>query len=227
MAKPVVFNWPNASVSAVAFESTMNDPLYLTIPSPVSFGNVSRRVTLQSISNAAAVQFTITGTYQGSIYSETIAGPNNTTVSTFGLFDSVISVSYNTPFQPFYISVGSGTVGATNWFLSNYNQRDPLTAIQINVTGTISYTYQSTLSDVSNLTSYNAYPATSIMLTNGVRVPNYVDDNTAAYTDLSGVIDTDGMSYQLYPTLYSRILITSSTVAAGSLVATFLQQGIT
>lgn len=224
MAKPVVFNWPNSSTLAITPLTFLPTHPTGTISIPggyFSFGNVARIVTLTSPNNDySGASFTITGTLFGQIVSQTINGPNNTTVATTQLFNEVSSVTY-TGYEiasPLYLlSVGSGTTGYTNWFLSNYNQRIPLTSIQVNVTGTINYTYQSTLDDVT-LTS-------TPMLTNGVRVPNLAA-GAAAVMELSAQT-ADAFSYQQYPTLYSRILINSSTAGAGSLVATFLQQGIT
>lgn len=209
MADQAVFTWPAANTTAIASVQTLAGAGSIVIDGPLVpltynyavFPGISRTVSLTSANNLSAVNVTITGLYRGAAQSQTIAGPNANTVYTTSLFDTVTSVTTDAAVTA--MSVGSGTTGQTHWWTYNKHATVCAFAAQVVVTGTINYSFQTTLDDVQT----NATPT--------VFTP--IVAMTAATTNqFAGTI---------FPTLFSNIIINSS--AGGSLVATFLQQGIT
>lgn len=209
MARPTVFKWPAPDTQAVSLTQSLGAAGNLLINGTLAnlfYGNavfpgIYRKVTLTSVNNLAAINFTITGTYQGNTISEVLAGPNNNTVSSVNLYDSITSISTNGAVAA--VSSGTGTTGKTHWFNSNNQSRFFNLSIQVVVAGTINYTFQTTLDDLQTVatpTTFNPIVA------------------------LIGATTSQLASYSS-PTLYSSIVINSST--NGSLVSTFLQQGIT
>lgn len=223
MSKPVVYNWPAANTTAIcALQDTAGAanlilngslivPNYL---SPIAvFVGISRTVSLTSLNNLAASNFTISGTLNGQAVSETRAGPNNNTVYTTQLFDSVTSVSVNGAVNG--ISVGSGTTGRTHWFSNNYHSTVLGMSVQVVVANTITYSFQTTLDDVQTIATPTVF--------SGIVIPQA--NNAQAFTTVMSAATATAMAGYLWPTRYSSILISAAT--DGSLVATFLQQGIT
>ena len=207
MAIPAIFTWPVPDTQAISLTQSIgaagnlliNGHLaYTTIVTFLGFG---RTVSLTSANDNSGVNFTITGSRYGNPIIETIAGPNADTVETVNVFDTITSITADAAVNG--VSAGTGTTGATNWFNSNYHRNVLGQTIQVVVTGTINYTYQTTLDDVQTNTTPTTFPT--------------IVNLTAATTNQIG-------SY-FAPARYSKISINSST-GTGSLVATFLEQGI-
>src|SRR5690349_5948872 len=164
MARPTVYTWPAASTTAVcaaqgklaAGNLVINGSLAVTSSAPDAnsvqayaiWPAISRTVSLTTTggANLSAVNFTIKGTYRGAAQSETRVGPNNNTVFTTALFDTVTSVSVDATLGGGNtVSVGSGTTGQTQWFEYNHNTSVCAMMVAVIVTGTINYTFQGTL----------------------------------------------------------------------------------
>jgi hypothetical protein len=210
MASPVVFNWLAPDTQAVCATQTLAGAGNLTLNGTLSgtgfnpivtFEGISRVVSITSTNNLSAVSFTIAGTYRGATVSATRVGPNNTTVQTTQLFDSVTSVSTNAAAAA--VSIGTGTTGRTHWLSADYFQQFPYKTIQTVVAGTINYTFQVTLDDIQT----TATPSTFTPIAN-----------------LTGAT-TNQFEIALLPISYSSFLINSSG-ATGALTATVLQQGV-
>jgi|SRR5882724_1085944 len=221
MGKPVVYTWAAASTTAVTQLQTtagaatlvLNGSLLVsTNPSVISFGAVSRTVSLTSANDLHLVNVTITGTYLGAVQTETRAGPNANTVYTTKLFDTVTSVSVGAAVTA--LSVGSGTTGSTQWYLYDYYAPNAAFSVQVVVTGTITYSFETTLDDVTTVTS-------PTVLT-GLTVPQ--PNNAQAFQLVMSAATSSQAGYFNYPTRYVTVAITAATT--GSLVATFVQQGI-
>lgn len=221
MARQAVFTWLAANTTGVtslqtlagAGNLTINGPLVPSTGTAAVFQNVSRTVSLTSANNLSAVNVTITGIYGGYFKSETISGPNANTVYTTGLFDNVTSVRVDAAAAA--ISVGSGTTGQTHWFTHNYHATVIGCAIQVVVTGTINYSFQTTLDDaqlVSTVTPTVFGPIDGV-----AGSPGYPADMVGATTNQLAFVNN--------VMRFSNIIINSATT--GTLVATFLQQGIT
>jgi hypothetical protein len=168
----------------------------------VTFPKISRTVSITSTGNLAGVNFTVTGIYQGSIVSQTIAGPNNSTVTTTQLFNKVTQVSVSGAVAT-NVSVGSGATGQTQWLKESTFRMVHNLSIQVAVSNAnITYSFQTTLDEIQTILTPTVFTPIAAM--------------TGATTNQLGNYTP--------PTNYSNIIITAATT--GSLVATFLQQGI-
>lgn len=235
MAKPVVFNWTAANTTDVCKLQTTSGAGSLVIngnltsnkigipnspsasnPSGYSatFIGCSRTVSVTSAANNSAINVTITGILNGASQSETITGPNITTVYTTKLFDVVTAVSVNGATAGGGISVGSGSTGQTHWHGYDYYVPCAATSVSIGVTGTIDYSFQATLEDVNTVTNPG--------IIEGIIVPQ-AGNAQAFVLELSNAT-ASGFGYFNYPVRYMNVVINSST--DGSLTATFIQQGI-
>lgn len=166
-------------------------------------GGFERQLTLTSAGNISAVNFTITGlSMRGAAQTEVIAGPNATTVTTTNYWKEIYSIAASAAVAS-AVTVGIGSVGQSNPFLCDYYLTLDAVATQVDVTGTINYTAQVTLDN----------PQTNA-------APLWFSHPTAALVGAT----TDQLGLLSIPVVAQRILVNSS--AAGSLVATILQQGI-
>lgn len=213
MSLPLVYSWPAANTQDVcliqniagAGNLILNGNLLNQVNlSIIGFNSISRTVSLTSANNLSGVNFTISGYFNGTTVTTTIAGPNANTVYTAQYFDSITSVSASGAANG--ISVGSGTTGFTKWFRFDYHTPYPALSIQTDVTNSpnITYSFQTTLDDV------NSIPNAS--LTTFTPIAGMTGANTSQFGNIN------------YPIRYARIAITAST--NGSLTATFIQQGV-
>jgi hypothetical protein len=211
MSKPAVFNWPAPSVNAVCLlqntagagnlliNGALSNVGGIFIPSVV-FNGITRTISLTSTNNLSGVTFTINGTnFLGTHISESGPGPNNDTRYTTNAFASVTSITVNGAVNA--VSVGTGETGQTMWNKYDYYRPYPSLAVQVVVTGTISWTFNVTLDDVTLVIPTLFAP----------------DTNLTAQTGNAFDTVTDPLNYY-------NITINSST--NGSLVATFIQQGV-
>lgn len=235
MAKPVVFNWTAANTTDVCLLQTttgagslvINGNLtsnttgiprspYASNPAGYSatFIGCSRTVSVTSTANNSGINVTITGILNSASKTETIAGPNNTTVYTTGLFDTVTGVSVNGATAGGGISVGSGSTGQTHWHGYDFYVPYAATTVTVAITGTINYTFQATLDDVNTVANPDIIAGTVLPQAG----------NAQAFVLALNSATASGFGYFNYPVRYMNILVNSS--AGGSLTATFIQQGI-
>jgi hypothetical protein len=226
--QPVIYNWIAATPTAI-FNSNnippvpgqrsfvLNGDLFnpLSVPGlPISLGRIARVISITSTGNVSAVNFTITGTYNGLPVSQTIAGPNATTVYTTQFFNTVDSVTFNTNVTS-ATNVGTGNAGVapagawgvTNWFVYDFFTPFSMLTAQAKVNAvTVNYSLEVTLDDVVSV------PEASLTLFNPIA------GMTNATTNQIGNIN--------FPIRYARLKFNNATNSAGSLTATFLQQGL-
>lgn len=206
MAIPAVFTWPVRDTQAISLTQTLGAAGNLLINGHLAFypyvalDGIGRTVSLTSAGDNSGVNFTITGTRYSRPVVETIAGPNANTVETTAIFDTITSISVDGAVTA--VSAGTGTTGETNWYNFNYHMGTPNMSIQTTVTGTIDYSFQVTLDDVQTNLTPNAF---SPFMTNATN---------------------NQFQFQFFNCQYANIIINSSNNTA-SLVATFLQGGIT
>lgn len=106
----------------------------------------ARRVLITSAGNDSNKTFTVTGTdWNGNIVSETITGGNVAAVATTRDFLTVTSIVPSAATAG-AITVGTNGVASTRPIILDEYAVAP-TTLQINVTGTVNYTVQSTLDD--------------------------------------------------------------------------------
>lgn len=207
MARPLTYTWVAPSTTDICTLQTLGGAGSLAIngtsavKGSVHWSQVARTVSLASANNLGAVNFTIVGKCAGQTVSATIAGPNADTVYTVALFDTITSVS--TSAAAAAVSVGSGTTGRTNWFLSNYDGTVLGLDIQSIIANTITYSFVTTLDDVTQTLAPALFRPVAGMALN---------------TNASALVTYMGVGR------WSAIHIDSST--NGSLTATFLKAGI-
>jgi hypothetical protein len=166
-------------------------------------GGFERQVTLTSTGNLSGANITITGlSMRGAAQTEVIAGPNNNTVTTTAYWKEIYSVTSSGALAT-AITLGIGSVGQSNPFLSDYYLTLDAISTQVDVTGTINYSAQVTLDN----------PQTNAS-------PLWFSHTTAALVGAT----TDQIGFLSMPIVAQRILVNSSS--GGSLVATIMQQGI-
>lgn len=166
-------------------------------------GGFERQLTLTSAGNLSAVNFTITGlSLRGAAQTEVIAGPNATTVTTTAYWKEICSITASAAVGS-AITVGIGSIGQSNPFISDYYLTLDAISTQVDVTGTINYTAQITLDNpqTNAAPTWFSHPVAALV---------------GATADQLGVLTT--------PIVSQRILVNSS--AGGSLIATIMQQGI-
>jgi hypothetical protein len=223
MAKPVVYRWIAADDAAVCLNdsdaavnsyivlngtlSTGGNPnitgLSSQPPAIVYFDKIVRNLSIFCPGDISNRHFEITGTVNGSEIFETIVGPDSTTVYTINAFDAIKSIFVDGVGGVAGVNIGTGQVGYTQWFASNYYAINPQTSVQVDVTGTITYSFEATLDDV------NVTPESQI------ETYHLIDDMVDATTSLFAG-PTDRFRY-------ARIRISASTGAA-TLTARIMQQ---
>jgi hypothetical protein len=114
------YNWPTPVVNGISlFQAlTANIPLLLNgsyvnkttrTVNFIDFGIVPR-ITLNSAADLRAINFLITGYQNGVFISETLTGPNNTTVTSVNCFDTVTQIIPNNTTAS-TVQVGVASVG--------------------------------------------------------------------------------------------------------------------
>lgn len=107
-----------------------------------------RRVILESAGNISATNFTITGTDDsGAVISETLAGPNATTIPTELSFSTVTQIAADAAFAT-DVEIGTDGVGASqavplDQYISPFN-----VSLGVGIDGTVDVTVQFTFDDV-------------------------------------------------------------------------------
>jgi len=168
-------------------------------------GATARQVTITSAGNDSVNTFVVTGTgVNNEALSETITGPNTATVTTTSYFRTVTSVTISGN------AVAAITVGMTNTASSRWVRFDDFApsniSIQCSVSGSATYTVQSTLDDPND--------PFSPVAPNAVAWVNTSDTAVVAAT-------TTQQSNFLFAPRYARVILT--TTSTGSVAATFLQ----
>lgn len=175
-----------------------------TVSGGVATLDNARRVLITCVGNESAKTFTLTGTsYNGKVQSETLTGPNATTVQSALDYKTVTSITISAAAAG-AITVGTSAVASSRWLRLD-NWAFPQVAIQCDVTGTVNYTVQQTLDDPNNETLFMS-PA----MVNWI---NHPDSN------LVGATTTVQGNYGYAP-IYARVTLNSGT---GSVVLTLVQ----
>ena len=161
------------------------------------------RVTLTSANNLSAVTFTITGTDSGgNVVSETIAGPNASTVTSAKSYSTITSIRTNGAVTA--VSVGTANYGETNFLPTDIYVRNQLLAIQVDVlSGAPNYSMTFTDDDPFN--------------------PSITPNEQAINASLTGATTT--VNYQSTQIMRAlKFYLNSATVGASSVRVTITQQ---
>jgi len=164
--------------------------------------DVARQVLITAAANETGKVFTVTGTdISGNPQSETLAGPNVSTVATGLNYKTVTSVSIGAAAVG-AITVGTNGVSASRWV--RLDEWAPSSVgVQCTVSGTVNYTVQTTFDNDS----------VTPLATTWV---------SSADTNVVGATATK-QSYFTYAPVYARVLINSGT---GTVTATFVQNSV-
>ena len=215
------YNWPTPVVNGISLFQTLtaNTPLLLNgsyvnkttraVNFVDDFGIVPR-VTLNSGANLSAINFLITGYQNGVFISETLAGPNNATVTSANCFDTLLQIIPNTT-SVSTVQVGVAALGYFPMILLN--------TAKIN-TSAISYAL--------NIVAAAANPATYqvfLSLKNNLGMGKYDDLTSAANGNFAAAAAAATASALIqYNSLASNLLIKIGPNANNSILkAQFLQ----
>lgn len=168
-------------------------------------GSTARQVTITSAGNDSVNTFVVTGIgVNGEVITETVTGPNATSVTTNSYFQSVTSVRISGN------AVGAITVGMTNTATSPWVRFDDFApsniSIQCDVSGSATYTVQSTLDDPND-----PFAPSSTAAMNWV---NSSDTAVVAATSTQ-------QSNFLFAPRFARVILT--TTSTGTVTGVFLQ----
>lgn len=164
--------------------------------------DTQRQVLFTFAADETGHTFVVYGTKQGgSAIQETVAGTTAGTVATNQNFLTVTRISIDHSATG-AMTVGTNTVGSTDWQSVDLMRQPVNVAFQVAVTGTINYTIQYTLQDVNSL-AVGAYPT---VFPHGT-VASKTDDQTGSFTT---------------PLSYFRLTVNSGT---GTATLTYEQAG--
>lgn len=168
-------------------------------------GSTARQVTIVAAADESAKTFIVTGTnVNGDPVSETVTGPNATTATTVSYFKTVTSVTISAN------AAGALTVGMTNTAVSPWVRFDDFApsniSLQCDVSGSATYTVQTTLDDPNDPFS----PAS-------ISAMNWVNSSDAAVVAAT----TTKQSNFLFAPKFARVILT--TTSTGSVTSMFLQ----
>lgn len=136
-----------ADANGVAVAQQLASAGNLTLTSSTVTLTPPRYVTLTSLGNLSAITFTITGTSpNGSSLTETIAGPNNTTVTSTSVFATITSIATDAAVGT-DVEAGYTQSGYSAWWPLDIYTPNQVTTISVNVTGTMNYTVEYTNED--------------------------------------------------------------------------------
>ncbi|MEN6608601.1 MAG: hypothetical protein ABFD60_15250 [Bryobacteraceae bacterium] len=192
-------------VSNVAVSGNSGSVQVGSFSSATFTGSTARQVTITSAGNDSVKTFVVTGVgVNGQVISETITGPNATSVTTSSYFLRVTSVTISGN------AVGAITVGMTATATSPWVRFDDFApsniSIQCDVSGSATYTVQSTLDDPNDPFA----PASTAAM-------NWVNSSDTAVVGAT----TTQQSNFLFAPRYARVVITA--VSTGTVTGMFLQ----
>ena len=177
------------------------------VTSGVAYLGTPRRILITNVGNDSGITFTIVGTtYGGTSISQTVTGTSGSTVATTLDFLTVTSITTSGSTSASGITVGTNTVGGSRWVRTD-SFALPSLSIQIDVSGTINYTLQSTNDDPND-------PFNPVSINNVA----WFDSTDSAVVSASASKQT---SFTNAPT-YIRLVVNSGT---GTATATIIQYG--
>jgi hypothetical protein len=205
LAAPSATNIRTASSISGAGAVTLNGSL---VSDSVATLDTPRRVLFTSAGNDSGITFTVTGTtFANAPASEVVTGANASTVATVLDYKTVTSVVASGA-SAGNVSIGTNGVAGSPWVrLDEWSW--PNAAVQVDVSGTVNYTVQSTLDDPNDPT--NPVALASV---------NWVDSSDSNVVNATA---TKQSSYSYLPK-YIRVLLNSQT-NPGYVSATCLQAG--
>jgi hypothetical protein len=206
------------------------------------YDGIIRTVSIfATLSDQSGNVFKVSGYLYGQEVSEEINGPDATLGIKFSetaqLFSVVTSVEAINGTDGDDVSVGIGTIGCTDWFISNTYATNQSISVQVWQGGTLAdahYTFQTTLANVfSEEFTYGADNDTiEAKCSLGILMPSTTGGGKAfdrtMLLDVNTLAAPTKISTFTYPTLYSRVKMTNGLVVddnTGEFQVKMLQQG--
>lgn len=199
-----------ASANNIALSQTVTGAAAVTLNGSLATGGVAtldkpRRVLITNAGNDTGITFTVVGTgFTGNSISETVTGTSGSAVATTLDFATVTSITTSGSTSASGITVGTNGVAGSSWI--RLDDWAPATwSIQIDVSGTVNYTVQTTLDDPNDPTNPVAIGSVTWLSSSDA---NLVGASAAKYGTFTGA------------PRYVRVLLNSGT---GTATATLLQ----
>lgn len=161
MARPQTVTWPALSHNSIALLQSLAGPGLVLLNGQYGnqIGNIAlisdvltRDITISSVNNLTGVNFTIVGSYLGAPLTEVLAGPNNNTVNSVNLYDTIISITSNGAAANF--SVGTGQQGYVMPFTYDFHANNANLSVQVEVAGAVNYTFFASLVDTFTVDNF-------------------------------------------------------------------------
>jgi len=106
-----------------------------------------RRILITTTDDDTDITYTVIGTnYAGNPLSETVTGPDNSTVATTQDFATVTSVTHTGSVEA-AVTVGTNGVGSTPWYVTNQENSMAAYGLCVVTSGTVNYTVEYTYDD--------------------------------------------------------------------------------
>ena len=199
-----------ASADNIALSQTVTGAAAVTLNGSTVTGGVAvldapRRGLITNVGNDSGITFTVAGTtYGGASVSQTVQGTSGSTVATTVDFATVTSITTSGSTSVSGITVGTNGVGGSSWLRLD-DWAPAIWTVQVDVSGTINYSVQTTMDDPND-------PSNAVTIPNVQWVScsdsNVVSQSTNKYGASTGA------------SRYVRVLVNSGT---GTATATILQ----
>jgi hypothetical protein len=200
-----------ASANNICLSQTKTGSGNLTLNGSLVSGGVAildnpRQVLITNVGNDSGITFTVTGTtFSGQSVSETVTGTSGSTVATQTDFKTVTSISVSGSTSVSGVTVGTNGVAGSRWVRMD-SWANAESALQVDVTGTVNYTVQTTMDDPNDPVS---------------PVPVYsVKWVSSPDTNVVGQSATKASSLSVTPT-WVRVLLNSGTGSVALKIAQF------
>lgn len=187
-----------------AADAVLNGAL---VSNGVAYLDTPRRVQITNVGNDSGITFTVYGTWiNGSAISETVQGTSGSTASTTLDFSTVTRVATSGSTSVSGITIGTSGVASSRWVRFD-SWAIPNVNIQINVTGTVNYTLQTTNDDPNDPVNPVAIGSVTWFSSTDTNVVGQTASKQSSFTNAF---------------TYARILLNSGT---GTVTANFIQYG--
>lgn len=202
-----------ASANNIALSQTTAGAANLTLNGSLVVNGVAildtpRRILVTNVGNDSAVVFTVYGTtYGGAVVSEALQGTSGSSVSTTIDFATVTRVAASAATSASGVTVGTNGVAASRWVRFD-SWASPNVVFQIDVSGTVNYTVQTTMNDPNDPISPT--PIGSVIWFSSTDA-NVVGASTAKQSSFTNAFT------------FVRILLNSGS---GTVTGTFAQFGV-
>lgn len=200
-----------ADDNGIATSQTTAGPANLNLDGALVVNGVAvldapRQVLITNVGNDLGITFTVTGTtFGGRPASETVNGTNGSSVATSIDFKTVTSVYVSGGTSVSGVYVGTNGLAGSRWVRMD-SWANAESAIQVDVTGTVSYTVQTTMDDPND-------PVSPVAVAS-VKWVNSTDTNVV------GQNATKSSSLSVTPT-WVRVLLNSGTGSVAMKIAQF------